>query len=359
MITTSPEPAADPGTTRSPTPGPTEPRGNQTSGRLSTWWSRVDRPLVRLAGFALALVLALVLGGGIGAMAAQTSAPAPASPTGTPDSTVAQPRPEEGTPGAAADVSGLAVSQDGYTLDVTATPVEAGSPGELAFRILGPQGAPVTALTPTHDKPLHLIVVRRDQSGFQHLHPVMDPDGTWRTTTSLAPGDHRVFADFAPDGRSEAMTLGRDIAVAGAYDPVPLPPPAAVATTPDGYTVTLTGALVPGTSSPVSLSVSRDGAPVTDLQPYLAAYGHLVALRTGDLAYLHVHPTGTPADGRTAAGPAIDFMAEVPSAGPYRLYLDFAHQGVVRTAEFTVVAATDQDASAPSGHGEPSGPHGH
>ena len=84
--------------------------------------------------------------------------------------------------------------------------------------------------------------------------------------------------------------------------------------------------------------MTRAGAPVRDLQPYLGAYGHLVALRAGDLAYLHVHPEGEPADGRTAAGPGIAFVAEVPSAGTYRLYLDFRHGGAVRTAEFTVVA---------------------
>ncbi|HWN26662.1 MAG TPA: hypothetical protein VNP37_06815, partial [Actinomycetospora sp.] len=274
--------------------------------------SPLDRPLVRLGLFALVLVLALAVGGGVGAVAGPTAVPAapPPGPALAPVPAVT------GAPAAGADVSGLAVSRDGYTLDVLAAPEQADRSGELAFRILGPGGAPVTAFTTSHDKPLHLILVRRDQSGFQHLHPVMDPDGTWRTTTALAAGDHRVFADFVPDGRREAMTLGRDIAVAGAYRPVPLPAPSTTATTPDGYAVTLTGALVPGTASPVTLSVSRDGAPVTDLQPYLAAYGHLVALRTGDLAYLHVHPTGTPGDGRTAAGPAIEFLAEVPSAGP-------------------------------------------
>lgn len=335
MSTASPERTADPERTEPSTAG--------------------SRPVVRLGGFALALVLALAVGGGVGAVAGPTPAPS----VEPPGPAVAGAPAVTGAP--AANVSGLAVSQDGYTLDVRATPAQAGSPGELAFRILGPGGAPVTAFTPTHDKPLHLIVVGRDQSGFQHLHPVMDPDGTWRTTTTLAPGDHRIFADFAPDGRSEAMTLGRDIAVAGLYSPTPLPPPSTAATTPDGYTVTLTGDLVSGTESPLTLSVSRHGAPVTDLQPYLAAYGHLVALRTGDLAYLHVHPTGTPGDGRTAAGPAVEFLAEVPSAGPYRLYLDFAHQGVVRTAEFTVLAATDPvtPVRTPSGHGESSAPHGH
>lgn len=93
-----------------------------------------------------------------------------------------------------------------------------------------------------------------------------------------------------------------------------------------------------------------------------------MALRQGDLAYLHVHPEGTPGDGRTPAGPAITFAAEVPSAGAYRLYLDFRHGDAVHTAEFTVLAG-DRTAPVPTapapttaptpdaGHGTPG--HGH
>jgi hypothetical protein len=88
----------------------------------------------------------------------------------------------------------------------------------------------------------------------------------------------------------------------------------------------------------VTLTVRRNGRPVTDLEPYLGAYAHLVVLRAGDLGYLHVHPDGEPGDGRTAAGPGIAFHAEVPSPGTYRLFLDFKHRGAVRTAEFTAVA---------------------
>ena len=55
----------------------------------------------------------------------------------------------------------------------------------------------------------------------------------------------------------------------------------------------------PAPSPRLTARVTRDGEPVTDLEPYLAAYGHLVALREGDLAYLHVHPDGEPGDGVT------------------------------------------------------------
>jgi hypothetical protein len=203
---------------------------------------------------------------------------------------------------------------------------------------------------------MHLIVVRRDTTGFQHVHPEMAPDGTWSVPLTLpAGGSYRAFADFAPTG-GEGTTLGVDVAVPGTFEPVEHAPSRTAQV--DGYTVELTGELVPGQASPVTLTVSKDGRPVTDLQPYLAAYGHLVALREGDLAYLHVHPDGEPGDGVTPAGPQIEFVAEVPSAGSYRLFLDFQHDGVVRTAEFTVPtgpavpeAVAEAPAHADDGHG--------
>ncbi|MFD0591940.1 hypothetical protein ACFQZ4_04690 [Catellatospora coxensis] len=170
-------------------------------------------------------------------------------------------------------------------------------------------------------------------------------------------GQYRLFADFRPAGRDQGLTLGVDLPAPGAYQPAALPAAARTATV-DGYTVTLGGDLVPGTSSKLTLTVARDGKPVTDLQPYLAAYGHLVALRDGDLAYLHVHPDGNPGDGRTSAGPQIVFHAEVPSAGAYRLFLDFQHNGVVRTAAFTAVAGPAAPA-APTVAPAPSPTHAH
>ena len=233
---------------------------------------------------------------------------------------------------------GLMVSQDGYTLRPAATTLPTGH-ALFSFTVLGPDGKAVRDYTPTHDKDLHFIVVRRDLTGFQHLHPVLGANGTWTVPLALPEaGVYRAFADFAPKSRGEdALTLGVDLSVAGAYQPRAVAAPSRAAQV-DGYTVALDGELMPGTSSPVTLTVSRDGRPVTDLQPYLASYGHVVALRAGDLAYLHVHPDGQPGDGMTSAGPAIKFFAEVPGAGTYRLHLDFRHQGKVHTAAFTAVA---------------------
>ncbi|MEU4231004.1 hypothetical protein AB0F17_42505 [Nonomuraea sp. NPDC026600] len=201
-------------------------------------------------------------------------------------------------------------------------------------KVVGPIGTPPAGHA--------AMATSRDLGSFQHLHPV-EADGIWSVKLTLpVAGSYRAFADFAPTGGS-ALTLGADLFAAGAYAPKPLPQAARTATV-DGYTVTLDGDLTPGQSSKLTLKVSKDGKPVTDLQPYLGAYGHLVALRARDLAYLHVHPDGEPGDGKTKAGPEIVFYAEVSSTGDYRLFLDFQHEGKVRTADFT--AHTAQPATA-------------
>ncbi len=163
-------------------------------------------------------------------------------------------------------------------------------------------------------------------------------------------------------GRAERQPhpRGRPVGRGGTTGREPLPVTSRTAQV-DGYTVTLDGALEPGREAELTLSVSKDGKPVTDLQPYLEAYGHLVALRDRDLAYLHVHPAGTPGDGRTEPGPGITFYATVPSAGDYRLFLDFRHGDQVRTAAFTVAAGAPAQPSASSSAsaGEDGHRHGH
>ncbi|MFG1709695.1 hypothetical protein ACFLIM_41595 [Nonomuraea sp. M3C6] len=290
-----------------------------------------------------ALGLAVVFGGalGIGRVVGPTGNTADMTDA-TQDHTPMAPHGDEhGTRQANSDTpGGLQVSQNGYTLNPI-TSIRTGEPTDFKFTVTGPDGKPVTDYQVEHDKKLHFIVVSRDLGNFQHVHPDMSPEGTWSVKLTLPEaGPYRAFADFAPTG-GEKLTLGADLQAAGDYQPEPLPHVSRTAAV-DDYTVNLAGDLVPGRSSKLTLTVNKDGEPVTDLQPYLGAYGHLVALRAGDLAYLHVHPE----DG-DKAGPEITFYAEVPSGGDYRLFLDFQHDGKVRTASFTATA-TLSDGHAPS-----------
>jgi hypothetical protein len=289
----------------------------------------------RLAAFTLGLVAVFGAAVGIG------RAVGPVGPAAPPAMAAGHGAEEEHVPAAAPVLpAGLAVSEGGYTLALDAATLPAGPATPVAFRLLGPDGQAVTAFDENHDEELHLIAVRRDLSGFQHVHPTLGTDGVWRSALDLTPGTWRVFSDFVPSADGEKRTLGADLAVPGHYVPTPLPAASPIAEV-DGYTVTLDGELTPGEESELTLSVSRDGRPVTDLQPYLAAYGHLVVLRDGDLAYLHVHPAGEPGDGVTAPGPDITFFTTAPTAGTYALFLDFRHGDEVRTAAFTVTASEE------------------
>jgi hypothetical protein len=70
---------------------------------------------------------------------------------------------------------------------------------------------------------------------------------------------------------------------------------------------------------------------VATLEPYLGAFGHLVVMRRGDLAYVHVHP-----ETQLVAG-QVRFWLAMPSAGTYRLFFDFQVAGKVHTAAWTTV----------------------
>lgn len=318
-------------------------------------------PVTTLAAYAGVLVVVLGAAFGLGAAVGPVGPVAAPSPLHAPDHAggpAAHRSPEAG-PSAAPDpadpaAAGLAVSQDGYTLRLASSVLAASPQASLDLTISGPAGEPVTDYVRSHERELHLVVVRRDLTRYQHVHPVRGADGTWTAELDLSqPGPYKVFADAVPAG-SDGLVLAADLAVPGTYAPQPLPPPA-VSTSVDGYDVTLDGTLVAGTSSPVVLTVSRDGRPVPDLEPYLGAHGHLVALREGDLAYLHVHPEAE-AEADEPAGPSVAFSVEVPSPATYRLFLDFVHGGAVRTAELTATAATGSP-GAPAGP-PPAAPHG-
>lgn len=77
---------------------------------------------------------------------------------------------------ALADTSptGLTATEGGYTFLPDATSLPSGKNVGVTFRIMGPDGEPVTKYETTHDKDLHLIAARRDMDGFQHVHPALE-----------------------------------------------------------------------------------------------------------------------------------------------------------------------------------------
>jgi hypothetical protein len=224
------------------------------------------------------------------------------------------------------DVDGLAVADRGLRLEVDRPELRRGARETIAFRIVDESGEAVRDFDVTHEKRMHLILARRDLTGFQHLHPQMRPDGTWRTEVTLPEaGSYRLFADFSHNG--EATTLAADLSVDGDAELRELPAPQPTSVSDGGYDVRLDAAGAnAGEPADLRFTITRDGEPVRT-EPYLGAGGHLVALREGDLAFLHVHPTDE--------GEGVGFGATFPTEGRYRLFLQFKHDGRVQTVAFT------------------------
>lgn len=294
---------------------------------------------------AFGAVLALALGGGVAAGTAFGPEPDEARPAGHSIHDE-----ESDDMNATTALPGLAVSDQGYTLKPERPDLPVGG-GPFRFAIDGPGGTHVRAFTVEHDKELHLIVASRDLSRFAHLHPERDALGVWSVDLPPLPaGPYRVFADFRAEG-GPALTLGVDGVVAGDYQP-PARPVARAEATVDGFAVSLVGEPAAGSSSLV-VQVRHGEAPVV-LEPYLGADGHLVALRDGDLAYLHVHPEHGGGVGD------VPFGVKFPSPGRYRLFFDFQVDGVVRTADFTVdIAPRSGDDPAPPTTALAADGHGH
>ncbi|HWE90293.1 MAG TPA: hypothetical protein VG317_12605 [Pseudonocardiaceae bacterium] len=234
---------------------------------------------------------------------------------------------------------GLAASSAGYTFVPASTTVPANQPDTFTFHITGPDGRTVTWFQPDQTVLMHFYLVRADLGDYQHLHPTMAADGTWTVTLPpSAPGAYRGYVTFTtPDaaGQPMAYVLSQRLTVPGPASTVPVPP-AANPVLVDGYTLSLSGMPMVGQESMLTVRVSQDGRPVTDLQPYLDSYAHLSAFHTGDLAFAHLHPSGV-ANG-DHGGPDLRFEADLNKSGTWRMFIQFQTNGVLHTAAFTVDA---------------------
>jgi hypothetical protein len=205
---------------------------------------------------------------------------------------------------------------DGYVLVTEANQPSAAT---LALHVRGPDGQRVTEYTEAHGSKLHVVLIRPDLSDFQHLHPTVDADGSFVVPIDQ-PGKWHVVIDAQPAGAAAPLVLATNVDDEVPVGSVALPSPDDQVSI-ENLTVTRQGLGFTVTSS--------DGSAAQGLEPYLGQAAHLIAIRQGDLAYTHVHPSDSTA---TTFG----FDGTLPS-GTYRLFLQFGYQGKVLTVPFTVV----------------------
>ena len=234
--------------------------------------------------------------------------------------------------------TGLSASADGFTLTAATTTLSPHAAVSFRFKIVNAMGMAVTAFEPDQTKLMHFYLIRSDLTGFQHVHPTMAADGTWSANlTSLTPGSYRAYTAFNAKNTADttvAEVLSTAVTVPGTGATTPLPA-AASTTTVDGYTLTVSGQMMPAMPHTLTITISKNGKPVTDLQPYLETYAHLTAIHARDLAFAHLHPEGGAAMTDTG-GPALTVQTMMPEGGDWRFFIQFQTGGVLHTAAITL-----------------------
>jgi YHS domain-containing protein/plastocyanin len=232
-----------------------------------------------------------------------------------------------------------------YSLNLdTQGKVTAGKTANLDFTVRQQgQAAPVKDFQIVHEKRLHLIVVSDDLSYFSHEHPQLGPDGRFRLQTRFPSGGrYLLFGDFTP-AQGMNQILRSEVNVQGAK-------PAAVSKlvadknltkTVDGITVSVKPSRPLEAGKPVLLTytLKKAGKPLTDMQLYLGANGHLMAINRNGRDIVHTHTVGqggaVTSAMATASGPRFTYDLTLPTGGLTKIWAQFQRGGRVLTVPFT------------------------
>ena len=233
------------------------------------------------------------------------------------------------------------VTSDRYSVEVTPkkSPIRARSAVTLDFRVKDPAGFDATRFQVVHEKPLHLMIVSYDLSQFDHVHPTLGPDGRFQLRHAFPSGGRYVlFHDFTPDSVG-MQVVPVELAVEGAERPrVALTVDDDQRKRVDGVDVTLSHSpLLPGADCTMTFTLERRGKPVTDLEPFLGAMGHLVMVSEDRGSFVHSHPL----EQKAVIGPSVTFNMRFERTGLYKAWGQFQRRGRVITVPFVVRISAD------------------
>jgi major membrane immunogen (membrane-anchored lipoprotein) len=212
---------------------------------------------------------------------------------------------------------------------------ESGKQIPLNIQVKNKDGQPIMDFEVEHEKLMHLIVVSKDLSYFDHIHPEYKGNGLFTVTPNFpSGGEYKLFADFTPKGESKTVK-STVVTVAGNKEKAtPLTEDKELTNVVDGKEVTLKfDHLMAGMDLTMTFTIkdAKTKQPITNLQPYLGAVGHVVAISGDTETYLHVHPMD-----EKATGPDAKFMTGFPKSGLYKIWGQFQLNGKVFTVPFTI-----------------------
>lgn len=205
----------------------------------------------------------------------------------------------------------------------------------ITIQILDKDGKAINDFELNHEKMMHLIVVSQDLSFYKHIHPTYEGKGLFKIhTTFPAGGEYKLFADFKPKGLDKVVKSHLIKATGDTLPASVLKPDSKRTATVNGVEVSLSmDHLMAGMELDLTYSF-KDAvtkSPITNLQPYLGAVGHVVILDLKADQYLHVHPVD-----EKSTGPEATFKTSFPKSGLYKVWGEFQRDGQVFTVPFVV-----------------------
>ncbi|NHN33314.1 hypothetical protein [Paenibacillus agricola] len=205
----------------------------------------------------------------------------------------------------------------------------------ISIQIDDSKGAPVEKFDVNHEKQLHLILVSKDLSYFDHIHPEYMGKGLFEISTMFPKnGEYKLIADFIPTG-SQQKTENHWVQVGNEKAALePIIPDTSLTKTVDNKEVTLQfDKLQAGKEVQMNFSFkdSKTQAPITNLQPYLGAVGHVVIISSDVEHYIHNHPLE-----EKATGPDAKFATFFPKSGVYKIWGQFQQNSQVIIVPFVV-----------------------
>jgi hypothetical protein len=222
------------------------------------------------------------------------------------------------------------------TLVVRTDPAEpaVGQPTTLRLMIHDANGMMVKDFAVVHEQKVHLIIVRNGLDTFAHLHPEIDAAGTMTASYTFPTGGiYWLYADHQPVGGTEG-TVRAEINVKGAAPPAPpLTPDVPGKVRGDGLVAQITVENAKGGMATIRFELTdAAGQPISDLQPYMGAMGHLVVLSSDGRQYVHSHP----AEGASAKPTVVAFQVHFPQGGIYKGWGQFRWKGAVNVVPFVM-----------------------
>jgi len=195
----------------------------------------------------------------------------------------------------------------------------------------------------SQEKLMHVIVLSHDLSFYNHIHPEYNNDGLFTITTQFpAEGSYNLYVDYSPPDFYENLSIAT-IKTANAPTTnkfANLTVGAFTKTFETRYKVTL---VPPGpfkanetVDFTYTLEDTQTGQPITDLQVYLAAFGHMAAVSEDLSTFTHVHPLNPPLSSTANGGPTVRFSTFFPKPGKYKFFTQFKHMDKVFVTDFVI-----------------------